>query len=269
MLLTNMEICFATRSSPGCPNEDAVVAGADFAAVLDGATAEPDTDSGCRHGVRWYATELAGLLGCSLASDSHRTRPLTEVLYDACANLAQAHVDSCDLTNSCSPTATVAIVRASARSVEYLVLGDATVALRLSTGEVQAVTDDRILKFDDLPWKSLRNYRNVPDGFWVAGSNPQAAQHAVVGTVSTADVDQIALFSDGAARLVSLYGWKWSELIEVLDTRGPAEVIALTRATERESPQQADGKRHDDATAALCSLGSPRSVGSSRTSAKP
>jgi hypothetical protein len=249
-----MEIRFATRSSPGCPNEDAVVAGDDFVAVLDGATAEPDTDSGCQHGVRWFATELAGRLGWSLASNSYRTTPLTEILYDACASLARSHAGTCDLTNPCSPTATVAIVRVGAQSVEYLVLSDATVVLRLATGEVRAVTDDRILRFDDLRWESLRNFRNVPDGFWVAGSNPQAAKHAVVGTIPAADVDQVALFSDGAARLVVRYGWKWSELIEVLDVKGPAEIIALTRAAERKSPQRFDGKRHDDATAAFCVL---------------
>jgi hypothetical protein len=248
-----MEVVFATSPGPDRTNEDAVVAGEDFAAVLDGATAEPDTDPGCVHSVRWFAVAVAGELGRLLTGDAVRDVPLTEVLYRALDAVAHFHAHTCDLTNPCSPSATAAIVRSGAGGLEYLVLGDATVTVEDDRRGVSAVSDDRIRRFDDRPWAQLRHVRNVPDGFWVAGSRPEAARQALTGTVPLARLNRAALFTDGASRLVERYGWAWPKLLDVLDTHGPLELIAQTRAAERGTPPgRFPGKDHDDATVVLC-----------------
>jgi hypothetical protein len=253
-----MEVVFATCPGPGGSNEDAVVAGADFAVVLDGATAEPDTDPGCVHSVRWFAGAVTAELGRLLTGDTTRDVPLTEVLYRALDAVTRTHAHTCDLTNPCSPSGTVAAVRAGPDRLEYLVLGDATVAIDDGRGEVVAISDERIRRFDDRPWAQLRHVRNVPDGFWVAGSRPEAARHAFTGAVPLAEVSRVALLTDGAARLVERYGWGWAKFLDLLDTCGPAELIAQTRAAERGTPPgRFPGKEHDDATAVLCRL--PRS----------
>jgi hypothetical protein len=46
--------------TPGWPNEDYACAGPGAAVLLDGATTTPrGANTGCRHGVAWYARTLA------------------------------------------------------------------------------------------------------------------------------------------------------------------------------------------------------------------
>ncbi|MDW5329546.1 protein phosphatase 2C domain-containing protein [Plantactinospora sp. KLBMP9567] len=248
-----MEVVFASSPGPGGTNEDALVAGADFAVVIDGATAEPDTDPGCVHGVRWFAVSVASELGRLLTGDAARALPLADVLHRALDAVGRSHAHTCDLTNPCSPSGTVAMVRTGAGGIEYLVLGDAAFVAEEERGEVRVVSDDRIRRFDDRPWAALRQVRNVPDGFWVAGSRPEAAHHAITGALPLARLSRAALLTDGASRLVERYGWGWPALLDLLETHGPADLIAQTRAAERATPPGSfPGKAHDDATAVLC-----------------
>jgi Protein phosphatase 2C len=248
-----MTIQTAFATSPGAEvNEDAVAAGADFALVLDGATAEPDTDSGCLHGVRWFATRLAAEIAVRLAVDESAARSLAEVMYEAIAAVGESHADSCDLANPCSPTSTVALVRHRQGLADYFVLGDSPVLLGRRDGGVLPVVDDWLARFTGT-WSQLRHQRNVPGGLWIAGNTPAAARHALVGTVPAAELADVALLSDGAARLVERYGWSWPDLLAALRRDGPAALIGLTRAAERDTPSgRFIGKRHDDATAVLC-----------------
>jgi hypothetical protein len=248
-----MELTLASRAAPGVGNEDAVVAGDGFAAVLDGATAEPDFGNGCRHGVRWFARSVASELGRRLGADGSGGTPLTGVLAVAAGAVRDAHAGSCDLSDPRSPAATIALLRVRDGWVEHLVLGDAVLLLRDRNGNVDVVTDDRILRFDDLPWSTLHRMRNVPGGFWVLSSDPRAAGEAITGATPMAELDCAAVLTDGAARLVERYGWTWAELLATLERDGPAEVIAATREAERATPPGVfGGKRHDDATAVLC-----------------
>lgn len=256
-----METIFATDAGDSGVNEDSVVAGADFAVVLDGATAEPDTDTGCVHGVRWFARQLTGALARRLALDASAARPLADVLHDALDAVGRSHADTCDLTNLCSPSATAAILRHRDRHADYLVLGDSPIVLEADDGTVSTVADDRLARYTGT-WADMRHSRNVPGGFWVAGNNPAAAGHALVGTVPVAGLRRAALLTDGVTRLVERYDWSWRDLVSALDETGPAEVISLTRQAERRTPHgRFVGKRHDDATAALCRFAGDRGSG--------
>jgi hypothetical protein len=249
---TNAGASARTGSSARASNEDVVVAGETFAIVLDGATAEPNTDSGCRHGVRWFATQLGSQLASRLTLDTAATRPLADLLYDAIDEVGKSHVDTCDLANLCSPSSTVAIVAQRGYELDYLVLGDSPVLLGRRTADPLPVTDDRLANFVG-PWSQLRYARNAPGGFWIAGNTPAAAEHAVVGSIAIAELTSVALLSDGVTRLVERYSWTWQDLLTTLAENGPADLIARTRAHERATPPgRFIGKPHDDATAALC-----------------
>ncbi len=250
-MAVSMEVTMCSRAAPDVDNEDAVAAGDTFAVALDGATAEPGVASGCRHGVRWFARSVAGELGRLLGADA--AGPLPVLLSAAAGAVRTAHVDTCDLDDPRSPSATVAMLRLRDDRVEHLVLGDAVLLLRDRRGAVTVVTDDRLRRFHHLPWSQLHGRRNVPGGFWVVGARPDAAAEALTGSVAVAELDCAAVLTDGAARLVERFGWTWGDLLAVLGRGGPAAVIAATRAAERaDPPVDPDDKTHDDASAAFC-----------------
>lgn len=102
----------------------------------------------------------------------------------------------------------------------------------------------------------IRAARNSPNGFYVASTSPDAAHHAIHGTLPAANVRRAALLSDGAARLVQRFAQlDWSGLLTLMATDGPAGLIRRTRQAEdaETSTDRATrrGKRHDDATAVL------------------
>jgi hypothetical protein len=238
-------------SGPEQVNEDAFVVGDGFAVVLDGATAEPG-DPGCRHGVAWYVGELASCLGAQLIAAATGKLPLPCLVHDAIATVRDRHGPGCDLANPRSPSATVAILRERGGAVEHFVLGDSAVVLDAEDA-LTVVVDDRITQFDHVPWEHLHRHRNVHGGFWVAAADPRAAWHARTGTVPVTRLSRAVLLTDGGTRLAERYGWKWTELLDLLDRSGPVALLAATRhAEDATAPSQYEGKRHDDLTAVLC-----------------
>lgn len=229
-------------------NEDYVAAGPGWAFVLDGATAPAGVDTGCRHGVRWFATRLGAALAGRLAAPG--SAPLTDLLAAAIVETRDAHVGGCDLDNPDSPSATVAVVRRSGAGLDYLVLADSAVLLPDADGGVVVHCDRRL---DHLPGGRpysrdlVRRHRNVPGGFWVAGADPAAARQALTGSVPEGGTP-FALLTDGCTRLVDRFGYPWRAVWETLADAGPEAVISWVRREER-SAGAGPGKRHDDATA--------------------
>ncbi|MUL40033.1 protein phosphatase 2C domain-containing protein [Streptomonospora sp. PA3] len=254
-----MRISFASEQGQGRANEDRVCAGGDWALVIDGATAVPGVDSGCRHGVSWMVDRLCGALAAELSAE--RPAPLADCLAAAIAAVGRAHGGECDLENPDSPSAAVALARpepsggaarGAARRVEYLVLADCTVLLAEDGAEPTAVTDDRV---DHLPGgrpysaELVRANRNAEGGFWVAGAVPEAAYRAVTGVSRRAGAP-FALMTDGCARLAAYYGHSWRGIWRRLEAEGPESLVSWVRAEERDHGVPG-GKLHDDATAAV------------------
>lgn len=248
-----MEITCATR--PGdVLNEDFVAAAGHFAVVLDGATAEPGVDNGCRHDVHWLVTQLGSRLVAGLIEAPEA--PLPKVLAEAIGEVMDRHGSPCDLSNPRSPSATVAILRQRGDEVDHLVLGDSSVVAQFTDGTIDCVVDNRIHGFPERSWADLRHLRNVAGGFWVAGNSPQAAEHALTGTWPAKSIARACLLTDGAYRLVERYDWSWQGLLDCLSTEGAHALIARTRAAEADTPAGAfPGKHHDDASVALCLVG--------------
>ena len=246
--------------NPGVRNDDwAGATASGIAVVVDGVTESGET--GCVHGTAWYVHQLGSRI---IASAGTRARTLADSLAEAIAEVRAGHGGGCDLSHPGSPAATVAALRVRDDVVEYLVLSDAVVVL--DTGpEPLVVTDPSArLALPELAADAARGtqtlatlieaqqrLRNRPGGYWLAQHDPQAAAHALTGSV--ANVDGAVLLTDGAALLVTDFGAiSWRELLDVVYASGPAGLLAATREVELRDASRTVWPRyktHDDATA--------------------
>jgi len=104
---------------------------------------------------------------------------------------------------------------------------------------------------------------NTPAGYWIASSNPQAAYHAVTGTLPRHGPDAVcrfALLTDGAARVIDpLQLIDWKGVLDTLAAHGPQPLIDQLRQAEYADALTAPRPRykpHDDASVIFCSFGS-------------
>jgi Protein phosphatase 2C len=271
-----MRVSLATiPANPGRENEDFSAATADTVVLLDGAGTPAGSESGCIHGVAWFARQLGARI---LAEAADAERSLSLCLRNAIYGVREMHEDTCDLDHSGTPSATVIIARL-ADEFEYLVLADSVLLLDIADSVPVVVTDSREAQvgrpyrkaMDALPSGSpehavalreyvetLRSHRNVADGFWVADTNPSAADHAVTGTHPLDGLRAVALLSDGASRLTDRFHLTdWVGTLTILRDQGPQSLIERVREAERSDPDGSRwprGKAYDDATAAYAPI---------------
>lgn len=266
-----MRVLLASEpSAANRPNEDFAAVAPGTAVLLDGAGYVPDTDTGCVHGVAWYARTLGGLLAAR-ANDTAVQLP--EVASQAIEQVCHMHAETCDLRHPDTPGATVIITRQHAGVLEYLVLCDSVLLLQSRHDEPRAITDPQLGDIiaslrpsrglpagtpeHDAAWrtyaKQLVEARNQPGGFWLAAADPAAAWHARTGREPMSDLSAVALLSDGASRLVDRFHLAtWAGICGILDEEGPSGLIRQVRAAEAADPHGRRWPRrkiHDDATA--------------------
>lgn len=256
----------AATLAGGEKNQDRYAYGDGWAFVLDGAssfaTAQPEHDGG------WYAERLKVELSHELTASPRAAT--TDCVAQAIEAAASAHTDP----RTC-PTSTIAMARWSANSVEVYVLGDSTAALISSAAE-EIISDSRIaaigeplrekyrtrLKegygFDEHHRQLLQRLqeaqlaaRNSPNGYWIAGANPNAAYHGLSQTVQISSLSAIVLASDGAARALEYEvtpSWKDFTQRELALTLHSAIQVEVKDARGQKWPRS---KLHDDKTAAI------------------
>jgi hypothetical protein len=255
--------------SPNKPSEDRVAVGPNLLVVIDGHTVR--TDTGCIHGVAWYADHLAS------AIIEHGGAGPSGALTAAITQTADLHRDTCDLAHPGTPSAAVGLVQVIGDQLRYLVLGDVTIVIDAGNAEI-VVTDDRISRTaqperraaDALPAGSEEKAaallrmkraelaaRNTPGGYWIAASDPSAVNHALNGAVPLTTVRRAAMLTDGAARVVDPFGlYGWPKLLDLLASHGPSALISEVRAAEASDPHGIRWPRNklsDDATVAYWS----------------
>jgi hypothetical protein len=100
--------------------------------------------------------------------------------------------------------------------------------------------------------------RNRPGGHWVAATQPEAADHAVTGSVELERLTRVGLLSDGAARLVEMFGvTDWPDFLDRVGAQGTQAVISQVRELEESDPvgrRWPRNKARDDATIVLALL---------------
>lgn len=259
----------AASEPGGGPNEDWAGLCPDAVVVLDGVTVPAGVGTGCVHGTPCYVRQLGTRL---LGGDPGASLP--ELLAAAISGVAALHAGTCDLSQLGAPSAAVGMLRTRGSAVEHLVLADVTILLG-TTGGIRIVTDDRVstslgnLKkgggltgaesaTSDRIAAHRRRRRNRPGGYWVAAADPAAAQHAITGRTALAELRTAAVLTDGAAQLVNVFGTaRWPDVLDLLASEGPAELIRRVRAAEANDPARSQWPRFkpaDDATAALIDL---------------
>lgn len=247
-------------ASPDRPNEDWAESNDDVVVVLDGAGIPKELPTGCGHSVAWFVQHLGPAL---LHHAADRNQSLTKALELAIMEVRALHDVECDLTNPNSPSATVVAFRVNGPVAEALVLADSTLVIQNATGQVEAITDNRLQQLKDRlsndgqkppPGAAMSAYRNQPGGFWVAGANPAAAAEAITRSWPLETLATAALLTDGAARLVDLFATaSWSDLIAQLRRGGMNDILNTVRSLEESDPDRLRWRRsktHDDATIA-------------------
>jgi len=226
-----MQAVLATDpGTPGWPNEDFAAVAPGAAVLLDGCTTfPPGTQTGCVHGVAWYARSLGGVLLSVITADP--PVPLAEALAVAIGAVRAWHVGTCDLSNPATPAATVTAVRVTAAGAELLALSDSVIMADHSDGRPPLV---------------------ITDTHRAASVSPDAAGRAYTATIPVTDLRGIALLSDGATRITELYDQlSWAALLDAVREDGPAHLIRQVRAAEDSDPdctRWPRSKARDDAT---------------------
>lgn len=235
------QVAWATEpGSPDRPNEDFVAAAPGAVVVLDGCSLPLGMDLGCAHGTAWYSRNLGRrLLSRMLRGGSGA---LAADLAGAIADVAAMHAGSCDLTHPHTPASTVVALRTIGGSAEYLVLADSTLVLH-NVGGLDVLTTP------------------IAPGY--AAARPAVAGLAITGEAPLDGLRRAVLMTDGASRPADMFHTlDWRELVHLVAEYGPQALIERTRDTERSDPDGARwprGKRHDDATVALCAFPPPAS----------
>jgi hypothetical protein len=268
----------ALASAPGtagAANEDFAAATATAAVLLDGATTPPGYETGCSHGVAWFARTLGALL--LAASSDPACGSLTDCLRGAISQVRELHGGACDLAHPGTPTATVVAIRTTDENLEHLVLADSSLVLTTVAGGTETITDRRVDEAVRGPRAALagvprddprraaavrehvtavEGLRNAPGGFWVAAPDPAVAEHALTGSRPLATLRSALLLSDGVTRLADEFGLATlAELALGASRDGPASLIRRVRAAEASDPRGSRWKRgkiSDDATAVYC-----------------
>ncbi|MET8911102.1 hypothetical protein [Micromonospora sp. NPDC004551] len=275
-----MRVRSASDPAPGrLENEDVVFRFGPLVGVLDGATVPEGFDTGCVHGPAWYVRHLAARIGLAVAA-----RPAATLMSSLAAAILAVRADhggDCDLDHPGTPSSTVCLLREGGDQVDYLVLCDSP--LVLDTGDrIGAVSDDRLdAALADLRRTAAalpdggdpatrfrhavtlqRTRMNRTHGYWAAATDPDAAYHAVTGTLplrGPGAVRRAALLSDGASCAVDQFGlFDWAGLLDVATAEGPGGLIDRVRAAERDHPDRLRRrKRTDDASVVLCEFAPP------------
>lgn len=268
-----MHATLATQAAPGHVNEDFAAASDSVAVLLDGATIPGAAATACNHSTAWFTRQLGVRIFQSLTFDPDRS--ITDCVAEAIKTFAEYHGETCDISHTCHPSATVVALRERTGAIEYFVLGDSTLVLDTRARSI-VITDRRLERVQpalrervrttqrETPeyaaarlalLEAERSARNTADGYWIASADPSAAYHAVTGLLARGELHRALLLSDGASVIVDRFELlSWDDMLDLAEHHGPHEVIRHVRDAEAGPAGLAHprSKLHDDATVLFC-----------------
>lgn len=273
---------YAISESRDSVNEDLYGMNGEYAWVLDGMTghrAEPRTP-GETEG-QWYVeqldeafTQLTGS-GASLASVARDAIAIVRDQFRAVTE--REHSDTPD-----SPAAAGVLVRRVQTAdgpdeIEYLIIGDCTLVINKANTVVR-VTDGRPApreqeqieamqrafdagattpaaarnRVEDVFVTNKRNLNTVGE-YWMFSLDPEAVEHALIGTVPVSDEMDLHLMTDGFSSLIDTYHIyeTWDAALCRLHSVGAETIVSEIRTAEDSDPmlrKYPRTKPSDDAT---------------------
>jgi Protein phosphatase 2C len=268
--------------NPAKANDDAWMAGAQLAAVIDGATSLNDPILPGTSDAAWLAHLAASRFiahrdirgaDAALAATvadledafvTQRVRAPVAMHETPCASMmliaaAGERIIEARWFGDCS-----AIVRAPGGSV--FVIGDALDKRVAEAAEVKTLAEQAGVdpastanRAEFLPsLRASRSRYNQGDGAWVLAPDRRCADHAQRGQFASEAGTTILLASDGFTALISDYGlYDAAGLIDAATTRSLMALMSELRAVEANDPtgtRYARYKTSDDATAVLIQI---------------
>lgn len=264
----------SSRKGTGIVNEDQASWTKDWAWVLDGATPiEPFSMGSYQTQAQWLAETCQQIVRDLV--ETHKSLSMNDILVQSAKTIQQtwqksAH-DRCLESSAAIPSLTLAIVTIAGEHLSMGILGDCSVYILTTAGDVEIFTDTRVSVFEQKTLKVLQDYpegelrtrkvkeqrkanreqMNKPDGYWVLTPTSDWYTQVRNFTYPATDIVSVLLCTDGFDRLFSLY-----------DAVDPLDVLRyklsldhcqeLLRDIERNDPQctrYPRTKQSDDSTA--------------------
>ena len=228
--------------------------------VLDGASgAERAGITDAPTDGRWYVERLNAYLKSSLSVATSLPEVVRQGL-DVVASDYRSFEGSRDTNVVHHPLAAAALVRFDDGYIEYMLSADCNLAIERPDGTVETILGDGPRALDQRVVDEIRRRKaadglthaaakrevrelivenrrqlNRSGGYWALSFDERAVGHARGSTLSIADVDALALFSDGFERLTERYdAITYETLFDTVREQGPERLFDELRRIERE-----------------------------------
>lgn len=272
-------INIAASQGAGAVNEDVVGHVSDAAWVIDGASGVGGALTGAPSDAAWFAQQASRELAAALATQGGcSTGTILRHVMERCRAAFQGVALRSPEGAHELPSAAFAMVRLVEGRVEFTTLGDcriihagedgrARVFGETALAAIEARTLDaarRILAAEpDISPAGLRDrlmpqlrvnrrLMNRPDGYWVLGLDPDAADHVDTASVPIGAGGRFGIASDGFLRLTEIFDIATPEDLLAVDSEAAfARRMAELRAVEAALGSLGDYPRvkvHDDAS---------------------
>jgi hypothetical protein len=281
-----LKVNVARSDGPGPVNEDIVGHQGNAAWVIDGATGVGAALLEAPSDAAWLASTADRELRSLLAMKPDMpTRDLIRAIIERCRDALEREASRSAGGPHEHPSAALAMVRLGGEVVEFTTLGDcriahagedgiATLFGRSTLGPIEdrtiALVETVLSRNPDITPAELkeailpqlrenRRLMNRPEGYWVLGTEPAAADHLDIATFPARPGQRFAMASDGYLRLVELFSVATpDDLLDIGDEKGFEYWLGRLRSLEKEEgscrrfPRV---KTHDDASFVRCEYG--------------
>lgn len=274
-----IRINVAASEGAGAINEDIVGHVADAAWVIDGASGVGGALTGAPSDAAWFAQQASRELAAALTTlRDYPTSALLRHVMERC----RAAFESLALRPPQGahelPSAAFAMVRLIGDGVEFTTLGDCRIIYADEAGQARIFGETPLAAIEartldaarailaaepDLAPAALRErlmpqlrvnrqLMNRPDGYWVLGLDPDAADHVDTVTLPLRPGSRFAIASDGFLRLTEIFDIATAADLLTVDS----EAAFARRMAELRTIEAAPGsirdyprvKVHDDAS---------------------